>query len=259
VSHELGALLLLLGFAASFFSGLIGIGGALVTIPMLLYVPAALRLGSFDAREAAAIAVCQVAVAGGSATIANLSRGVVYRRLALYIVGAMTVASFATGWASQFLPARFLLALLAALALAGALAMVLPITGQEAGPPQPPFNRLLAIAIGALVGSLIGVIGGSSFLLVPLQVYLLGIPTRTAMATGLAAVLPAALAGAVGKAISGQLPLLPTLLVCVPAMAGARVGSRVNALVTAATLRRVYAVVVISVSIGLWADLLLHH
>jgi uncharacterized membrane protein YfcA len=254
MSLELAALLALLGLLAAFLSGLLGIGGALMLIPMLLYVPQAFGLADFDVKSASAIGVAQVAVASGSGTFANYRRGLIYRRLAVIIVSSMVTAALISGWLSQFMPAGALLAVLATLATLGAVTMLLPVTGGELGPAQPAFTPLVAVLCGTLVGSVIGLVGGGSFMLIPLQVYLLGMPTRTAMATGLAAVLPTAFAGLIGKGLGGQVPVLPAIMVCLLSIPGAQLGTATSARVSARTLRRIYTVVVLTVAVGLWYD-----
>jgi uncharacterized protein len=256
MSLELAILLAALGLLAAFLSGLLGIGGALMLIPLLLYVPETLGLGTFDAKTAAAIGVSQVAIATASGTFANFKRGLVYKRLAAVVVGAMMFGAFASGWASQFISAYALLILLAVLASFGAVTMLLPVARLEQGPAQPQFNPLVALFCGLGIGSVIGLAGGGSFLLVPSQVYVLRIPTRTAMATGLAAVLPTAASALVGKALGGQVPLLPAVLVSLLAIPGAQLGSAASVRLPARTLRRIYAGVVLSVAGALWYDVL---
>ena len=259
MSVELAVLLAALGLLAAFLSGLLGIGGALMLIPMLLYVPEGLGLGSFDVKAATAIAVAQVAIASSSATFANFRRGLIYRRLVAVVVGAMMTGAFLSGWASQFAPSNALLALLAILATLGAAAMLLPVGGQELGPPQPPFNPIAAMLCGLWVGSVIGLVGSGSFMLIPLQVYVLGIPTRTAMATGLAVVLPTSFSGLVGKALGGQVPFGPAAMVCLLSIPGAQLGTMIAARLSARVLRAIYAVVVLSVALGLWFDVAKAH
>ena len=76
---ELGVLLAAIGFTSSFLSGLLGIGGGLVVVPLLLYVPPALGLPAFDAKTASAIGIALVTTATLSGTIANLRRGLIER------------------------------------------------------------------------------------------------------------------------------------------------------------------------------------
>jgi uncharacterized membrane protein YfcA len=223
---------------------------------LLLYVPAALGLPAFDVKAAAAIGVAQVMVASGSGTFANYRRGLVHRRLAGVIIGAMMLGAFASGWGSQFVPSKALLVLFASLASLGAASMLLPVTGQELGPLHPTFNPLLALLCGLAVGAVIGMVGSGAFLLIPLQVYALGIPTRTAMATGLAAGFPTAVSALVGKALSSQLPILPAAVVCLLAIPGAQLGTVLSARLSARTLRRLYAAVVLTIALRLWIDVL---
>jgi uncharacterized membrane protein YfcA len=263
VTLESAALLSALGLLAAFLSGLLGIGGGLIIVPLVLYVPRSLGLdpssvgmADFDVKAAAAIAVAQVAVASGSGTLANLRRRLVHRQLALVIVGAMVIGAFASGWGSQFAPSGALLLLFAILATLGALAMLLPPARHELGPSHPRFSRLLAGLCGLGVGSVIGLVGSGAFLLIPLQVYVLRIPTRTAMATGLAAGFPTAASALIGKALGGQVPLLPAAAVCLLAIPGAQLGTLVSARLSARMLRRAYALVVLTVAAGLWFDVL---
>jgi uncharacterized membrane protein YfcA len=254
MSLELAALIAAIGLLASFLSGLLGIGGGLVIIPLLLYVPEALGMASFDVKTASAVAVAQIATATGAGTLANLRRGVIYRRLAGIIVGGMVSGAFVGGYASQFMPSQVLLVFFATVATLGAASMLLPVGGLEAGPPQPSFNVAVAAACGVLVGIGIGLVGGGAFMLVPLQVYVLGIPTRTAIATGLAAGFPTAVSAFIGKALGGGVPLLPAVVACLPAVPGAQLGTLVGTRLPARVLRLTYATLILLVSAGLWYD-----
>jgi uncharacterized membrane protein YfcA len=256
MSFELAVLLAALGLLSAFLSGLLGIGGGLIVVPLLLYVPSAVGLAAFDVKAAAAVGVAQVAAATGSGTLANLRRGLVHKELAPVVIGTMVFGAFVSGWASQFVPSLVLLALFGTLATLGALVMVLPPSRREEGPAHPRFNPLLAAICGLSVGCVIGLVGSGAFLLIPLQVYLLRIPTRTAMATGLAAGFPTAASALIGKALGGQVQLLAALAVCLLAGPGAQLGTAVSARLSARTLRWAYAAVVLIVAGGLWYDVL---
>jgi uncharacterized membrane protein YfcA len=253
---ELGLLLAAIGFASSFLSGLLGIGGGLVVVPLLIYLPRALGLPEFDAKAASAIGIALVTTATLSGTLANLRRKLIERRLAGAIVGFLVVGSLAGGSFSALLPPDALVVLFAVLATVGALLMLLPTRIEDTRNPPTFYRRVVAILVGLTIGFIIGVGGAGAFLLVPSLVFLLRQPTRSAMATSLAAGFPTALAGLVGKTLTGQVPLWPTLVVCAMAIPGAQVGTFVAARLPARVLRIGYATLLLVVASGLWLDIL---
>ena len=49
-----------IGFVGSFISGMLGIGGAIINYPLLLYIPAILGVAHFSAHEVSGITAIQV-------------------------------------------------------------------------------------------------------------------------------------------------------------------------------------------------------
>src|SRR5207247_5278828 len=52
--------LLALGFVGAFVAGLLGVGGAIVMIPLLLYVPPLIEVGALDIKAVAGVTMTQV-------------------------------------------------------------------------------------------------------------------------------------------------------------------------------------------------------
>ena len=71
-------------------AGLLGVGGAIVMIPLLLYVPPLLGVGRLDVKTVAAITMVEVFVAAASGVVAHGRRRAVNPRLAW--VGGLTMA-----------------------------------------------------------------------------------------------------------------------------------------------------------------------
>ena len=109
---------------------------------------------------------------------------------------------------------------------------------------------------GLTIGLVIGLNGSGAFLMTPVLIYLVGIPTRTAVGTVLAVGFPTALAAAAGKVATGQVPLLITVAVVVGAVIGAQFGSWLSARTPASALRWLYGVLVSAIAAGLWYDVL---
>ena len=249
--------LLGLGLISGIVSGLLGIGGAIVIVPALLYIPQWLGLATIDIRTAAAIAVAQVVAAALTGTLVHRRRGLVHGRLGVTMgIGSASGALFG-GIISAYLPAEVLLGIAATLATSAATVMVVPISPDPlAGISHPAFRLPIAVPIGFAIGLLIGTIGIGSFLMVPTLIHVLRVPTRVAMATVLAVAFPTATAALAGKIVTGQVPFMESAAMVLGAVPGAHIGSALSMRVPARALRVMYGSLVMIAASGLWYDVL---
>jgi uncharacterized protein len=247
--------LLGLGLVSGVVSGLLGIGGAIVIVPALLYIPQWLGIATIEVRTAAAIAVSQVVAASLTGALAHGRQGLVHRRLAVMMSLASASGALTGGVTSAYLPNELLLAVAAGLATSAAVVMAVPIPREPAaGSSHPGFSPARALPAGFAIGLLVGTIGIGSFLMVPTMIYILKMPTRVGMATVLAVAFPMSLAGLVGKLTTGQVPLLPALAIVLGAVPGAQLGSMLSLRLPARVLRLLYGTLVLVVATGLWYD-----
>ncbi|HXM58399.1 MAG TPA: TSUP family transporter, partial [Candidatus Dormibacteraeota bacterium] len=125
------------------------------------------------------------------------------------------------------------------------------------GPPGAA-ARGAAMVILAGGGALGGVVGiGAGALIIPVLIYVLGVPVRTAGGTGLVlAVVLSALALA-GKAATGQVAWDLAAAGAGGGLFGAMVGARLSGLAEPALLRRLLAALVGLLAVRVWLDLLL--
>jgi uncharacterized membrane protein YfcA len=241
-----------LGFVGAFLSGLVGVGGAIVMIPLLLYVPPLLGLPALGIRTVTAITIVQVAVAALS-SLAGHSRAVngsLFVSVGLSMIGA----SFLGALASAVAAPEVLEAVFATLALAAALMMLL-LRGRvvAAVDGQLSFNRALAMVVGGSVGFLAGLVGaGGAFILVPLMLHVLRIPLRVVVGTSLAILAASSLAGLAGKALTGQVDWLLALGLVVGALPGGRLGSHVSQRTRAPWLATILGLVLAAVAARMW-------
>ena len=251
-----GLLLLGLGLAGGTLSGLLGIGGGLVIVPLLLYAPLWLGFDPIDIRTATAVAVVQVTAATLSGTLAHRRRGAVYMGLAVPMSVSSAAGALFGGVVSAHVPSDLLLLATAALATVAALLMFLParVEGLDAG-DRPPFNLLVVCISGLLIGLVIGMNGAGAFLMMPTLIYLVGLPTRVALGTVLAVGFPTSLAASIGKIATGQVPLLIAAVVVVGAIVGAQAGSWLSARTPPRVLRWLYGTLVSAIAFGLWWDI----
>ena len=249
----------LLGFAGAFVSGLVGVGGAIVMIPLLYYVPPLLGVGSLPMREVSGVTMVQVLAASAVGAWTHGRHAAVHRGLALRGGMAMAVASLAGAVVSSQLSSRALLSVFAVMAtVALPLLAVRPVAADKSATPEgTALSRTLAVVALALIGFASGLVGaGGAFLTVPVMIALLRLPVRLAIGTSLAVTVMSALTGVLGKALTAQIPLGPAGAVMLGSLVGAGVGSRISRRVPVRVLRLVLAGLVALVAVRVWWDVL---
>jgi uncharacterized membrane protein YfcA len=252
--------LVALGLLGAFVSGLLGVGGAIVMIPLLLYGPPLLGVGELDPRSVTGITIAQVCVAAGSGMLAHRRRRLVHADLAFWGGLSMAVGSLAGALASHSVPARMLL-LVFALMATGALGLMLVPTHLLESPPtvtaSTRFSRVRIVIVAASVGVAAGLVGaGGAFMLVPLLLVVVGVPIRVTIGSSLAITAVSSLAGFVGKLTTGQVPYAAAVAVAVGAVPGAQLGAALSLRLPGERLRLLLMVVIAVSAARVWFDVL---
>lgn len=248
--------LIALGFVGAFISGFLGVGGAIVMIPLLLYVPPLLAVGSVDIKHAAGITMTQVLAASVLGAWTHGREAMVHRKLALVGGSAMALGALAGAVASHFVSERALLTVFAVMTtIALPLMFVRPARWPGAAAAEMPFKRASAMVYAAAIGIASGLVGaGGAFLLIPVLIAVLRIPVRVSIGTSLAMTGMSASMGFVGKALTAQIPLWPVVVVVLGSVAGAPLGARVSHRAPVTVLRTVLAALIALVMARVWVD-----
>jgi uncharacterized membrane protein YfcA len=257
VTAALGLTLFLLGAAGAFVAGLLGVGGAVVMIPLLLYVPPLLQVGHLDMTVIAGVTMVQVFVAAVSGMLAHRRSRAVRGEL-VWIGGlSMAVGSLGGALASAYASHRLLMVVFALMTTAaiGLVAASMETFGLLRFAPTERWSRRRVAVIATAVGTGAGLVGaGGAFLLVPLLSMVVGVPLRITIGSSLGITALAATAGFVGKAATGQVPWLLAVTVSAGAMPGAQLGAYVSRRLPLPALRAALFVVVAVTAFGAWWD-----
>jgi len=243
------------GLVIGLIVGGVGGGGAILALPVLVYV---LGEGVGPASTASLIVIA-VAAAVGAGALAF--RGHVCWRLALTFSVPAAAGSLLGTFASAAVSARVLiLAFVPVMLVAASAAWRGGDDPRDGGPgecPAPDWRRILVAGLG--VGILTGFFGvGGGFLIVPVLTLWLGASFRRSVATSLVIITLtglAALAGHLGTGSGINVPI--TLALAGSTAVGALGGTIVGRRLPQAQLRRVFAVVVTAVAAFLLVDTLL--
>jgi uncharacterized protein len=270
-------LLVLLGAAVGFISGLFGIGGGFLMTPMLVFlgIPPAVAVASM-ANHVAASSMSSV-IAYGRRRALDVRMGAVLA--AGGVVGALAGVELfrwlrLLGQADLVVALSYLLFLtvIGALMLTESLGAVLRRRRGEPAPPRrdrrPPWlyglplkmrfprSRLYIsvippLALGGFVGVLSAIMGvGGGFILVPAMVYVLRMPAGVVVGTSLLQIIvTASLTGVLQAGRNQSVDIVLASLLLVGGVLGAQYGARASARFRAEELRAVLAIIVLLVGL----------
>ncbi len=247
-----------IGFAGSFISGMVGIGGSIIKYPMLLYIPPALGFVAFTAQEVSAVSAVQVFFASLAGIFAFRKGGYINKALVLNMGIAIVAGSFIGGYGSKFLPDEAINLTYAVLALIAAVMMFLPKKGDETADfTQLRFNKPLAATLAGVIGILSGIVGAAgAFITVPVMLVILRIPIRVAIASSLAITFISSIGSTAGKLMGGHMLLIPSIVMVVASTIASPIGAAISKRMNTKVLQWLLAALILGTVVKIWLDIL---
>ncbi|MEC0205612.1 sulfite exporter TauE/SafE family protein [Paenibacillus lautus] len=248
----------LIGFMGSYISGMVGIGGSIIKYPMLLYIPPLFGLAAFTAHEVSGISAVQVFFATIGGVWAYRKGGYLNRTLIIYMGSAILLGSFIGGFGSKMMSEGGINLIYGILALIAAIMMFIPNKGVDDIPlDQVKFNKWLAAGLALVVGIGAGIVGAAgAFLLVPIMLVVLKIPTRMTIATSLAITFISSIGSTVGKLTTGQVDYFPALIMVAASLIASPLGAAAGKKINTKVLQIILAVLILATAVKIWLDIL---
>lgn len=267
--------LILVGVGIGVLSGMLGIGGGTIMVPVL-------RLGygldAFMATATSLFAIIPISLAGA---ITHIRARSCFPKLGLLLGIAGAVTSSAGVYLGSVSPSWLIMLAAAIIIVYSAFTMLrkalrmgkkgtdpsvaggqkgtdpaMP-TGNKGTDPHGAFeaeqtspcafaftrkNVALAVVIGLVAGFASGYVGvGGGFIMVPLMTAWLGIPMKRTSGTSLIAIIILAIPGVIQQAFLGHIDYLAGIMLCAGAIPGAVLGARLVPRVPERTLRFIFA------------------
>lgn len=250
--------LFLIGFIGSFLSGMLGIGGSIIKYPMLLYIPPLVGLTAFTAHEVSGISAIQVFFATIGGVWVYRKGNYLNRDLIIYMGGSVLIGSLIGGFGSLAMSEGAINLIYGVLALIAAILMFIPNKDlDDRDLADVRFNKPLAAVLALIVGVGAGIVGAAgSFLLVPIMLVVLKIPTRMTIASSLAITLISSIGSTVGKVSTGQVEYYPALIMIVASIIAAPIGAKIGKKMNTKILKVLLAVLILATAIKIWIDIL---
>lgn len=248
----------LIGFIGSYVSGMLGIGGSIIKYPMLLYIPPLFGLAAFSAHEVSGISAVQVFFATIGGMMVYRKGGFLNKKLIGYMGVSILIGSLIGSYGSKFLTEEVINIIYGVLALLAAILMFIPKKNNEDVPLEMvTFNKILASGLAFIVGIGSGIVGAAgAFLLVPIMLVVLKIPTRMTIASSLAITFISSIGSMAGKITTGQVEFYPALIMVVASLIASPLGAAFSKKVNAKVLKNVLAVLILATAIKIWMGIL---
>lgn len=247
-----------IGFIGSYISGMVGIGGSIIKYPMLLYIPPLFGLAAFSAHEVSGISAIQVLFATIGGVWVYRKDGYLNKTLIGYMGVSILIGSFLGGYGSKLMSESGINLIYGTLALIAAIMMFIPRKGLDDIPlDQVKFNKWIAATFALIVGVGAGIVGAAgAFLLVPIMLVVLKIPTRMTIASSLAITFISSIGSSVGKITTGQVDYFPAFIMIIASLIASPLGAMAGKKVNTKILQIILALLILGTAIKIWLDIL---
>lgn len=243
---------LLLAVLVGLSVSLLGGGGAILAVPIFVYV-----IG-FGTKEAVASSLAVVGVTSLSGAVSHWQEDRVRLRVAL-VSGIFAMAGAYLGaWLAVFFSSAAQLTLLAVVMVVAAIFMFRDNNNsdedeEDAASPsiaRVPLGRAGGLAVlGMAVGTLTGLVGVGGFLMVPALVLVGQVPMKEALGTSLLVIVMISASGFIGYLDKVEIQWGFMALFTALAVAGSLAGAYLVRFVPQATLRKLFAVFLVLLAI----------
>lgn len=251
--------LFIVSVAGGFFSGLLGVGGAVILIPLLLYVPPWVGVGQLTIHQVAGITMVQVLAATMAGFFVHRRGGFAHLRTIVTVGAPMGMFALIGAAVSKTMDASVILLIFGSLLIIALAMLLMP---QPSGAPDIEsktvvYKPVTFGLVGCAVGWAAGIVGaGGGFILIPLMIRILKLPIRVIIGSSLGILFLGALAGAIGKSMTMQVPwpyLAPVIAGSIPA---ALIGARISRAIPTQYIRYALITVVCLTMLKTWYDII---
>jgi len=251
-------LLFIIGFVSSLLSGMLGIGGAIVKYPMLLMIPPVFGFQALTAHEVSGISALDVLFVSIAGVLGFRKGGYLNKSLIIVMGVPALVGTLFGSFGSQFLTEEHVNLVYGVLALLAGIMMFIPKKEMnDIQLTEVTYNKSLAVFLGFVVGMGSGVVGaGGGFLLIPIMLLILRIPTRMTIASSLAITLLSSVAGSIGKISTGQIDYFIAAIIIVAGLIAAPIGAKISKKMNIKILQGILSVLILGTAIKIWIDIL---
>jgi uncharacterized membrane protein YfcA len=249
----------IIAFLTSILAGMLGLGGAVILIPAYLYLPTLFGIEPLGVKFIAGMTSFQVFCSAMMGLFFHRRKGSVNSEIILKMGVPILFASFLGAFLSGSMKPEVILGVFAIMAITGAGLMFLKKGDDTDHINTWKLNTPLAAAFAGLIGFFGGIAGApGAFILAPLMITVLKVPTRVTIGSTLGIVLLSAGSVSIGKLITGQVPPMETFTAVAASFPGVWLGSIFSYRLNVKMLRIIMAILISAAGIEMWYNIFFH-
>ena len=228
-------------FAASFVLTMVGLGGGLIFSPLFILL-------QFPIHTAVSASLFLNGIAAISAAITYFRKKMVDVKIGLPLIISSSLFAPLGAYATSKVNLQLFTAILAVVILLAAVRMIFSKKVESEGKKIATAYKIMGGAvIGMVIGFVAGLLGiGGGVFIVPLLIYVLGVPTKTAAATSIFIVVFSSFSGFIAHVSIAVPDWRFILIAALFSFTGGQLGSRIMAeKLKSRTIRRIFGVVLL--------------
>lgn len=120
------------------------------------------------------------------------------------------------------------------------------------------FNGPLAAVLAFITGAAAGIVGAAgAFILVPIMLVVLKIPTRVTIATSLAVTFISSIGTTIGKVVTDQVLYGPAVIMIIASLIAAPLGAKAGQNMNTKILQWILALLILATALKIWTEVLM--
>ncbi|WP_414055647.1 sulfite exporter TauE/SafE family protein [Macrococcus equi] len=242
-----------IGAIGAFLSGLIGIGGAIIMYPMLLFIPPLFNI-DMNPTAAAGLTAAQVFFSTLSGSISqrkneNLNKSIIIPMSIGILLGSVSGAYLASIFDESLINIVY--------TFLAILAVILMFIKVKANDSKTTYNKIALFIVATVIGILSGIVGaGGAFLIVPILLTIFKVPFRVVVANSIIIAFVSSIGTFITKFLTGSVDIEHAIPLIIASLIFAPIGTKVSKKTNQTVLRYILTALIIMAAIKMIMDMI---
>ncbi|UJS28283.1 sulfite exporter TauE/SafE family protein [Macrococcoides canis] len=234
-------ILSLIGAFGAFISGLVGIGGAIVIYPMLLFIPPIFGY-TITPEIASGLTAAQVFFSTMSGSMSQRNNPDLNKEIIVPMGSGILLGSLIGAYSASIFDASLINIVYTFLAILAVFLMFVKVKPEN---EHTTFNKIALFITALAIGILSGIVGaGGAFIIVPVLLAIFKAPFRSVVASSIVIAFISSIGTFIMKSMTGQIDFVMMIPLVIASLIFAPIGTKVSKKTNQQLLRVILALLI---------------